>query len=87
MAGTQILTRDFTAAEAALQQALALLDDLGDHGGQGDALNGLGTVHWLTGDYPAAVAGHQQALELFRSLGHQRGPSPSPRRGQAPYGA
>ena len=73
MAGTQILTRDFTAAEAALQQALALLDDLGDHGGQGDALNGLGTVHWLTGDYPAAVARHQQALELFRSLGHQRG--------------
>ncbi len=73
MASTQILTRDFTAAEAALQQALALLDDLGDHGGQGDALNGLGTVHWLTGDYPAAVARHQQALELFRSLGHQRG--------------
>jgi tetratricopeptide (TPR) repeat protein/transcriptional regulator with XRE-family HTH domain len=73
MASTQIVTRDFAAAEAALQQALALLDDLGDHGGQGDALNGLGTVHWLTGDYPAAVARHQQALELFRGLGHQRG--------------
>ena len=73
MAGTQLLTRDFAAAEAALQQALALLDDLGDHGGQGDALNGLGTVHWLTGDYPAALVRHQQALELFRSLGHQRG--------------
>ncbi len=73
MASTQILTRDFTAAEAALWKALALLDDLGDHGGQGDALNGLGTVYWLTGDYPAAVGRHQQALELFRSLGHRRG--------------
>ena len=72
-ASTQILTRDFTAAEAALQQALALLDELGDHGGQGDTLNGLGTVYWLTGGYPAAITCHQQALELFRGLGHRRG--------------
>ena len=56
-----------------MQESLALYRDLGDHGGQADALNGLGRVYWLTGDYPAAAGCLQQALELFRDLGHRRG--------------
>ena len=71
LASTQIfLANDFTAADATLRQSLALHDDLDDQGGQADALNGLGTVHWLTGDYPAAITCHQQALELFRDIGN-----------------
>ena len=74
LASTQIFqANDFAAAEVTLQQSLELHHDLGDHGGQADALNGLGTVYWLTGDYPAAVTCHQQALELFRDIGHQCG--------------
>ena len=73
LACAQIEASDFAAAEATLQQSLALHRDLGDRGGQADALNGLGTVHWLTGDYPAAITCHQQALDLFRAIGHQLG--------------
>jgi DNA-binding SARP family transcriptional activator len=71
LASTQILTRDFTAAETTLQQTLALHRDLGDEAVQADALNGLGRVYWLTGDYPAAVTCLQQALDLFRDIGHR----------------
>ena len=55
VASTQIEATQFGAAEATLQESLALHRDLGDHGGQADALNGLGRVYWLTGDYPAAL--------------------------------
>ncbi len=68
----QIMTRDFAAAEATLQQTLALHRDLGDQGVQADALNGLGRVFWLTADYPAAVTCLQQSLDLFRDIGHRR---------------
>ena len=49
LARAQIEASDFAAAEATLQQSLALHRDLGDRGGQADALNGLGTVYWHTG--------------------------------------
>ena len=73
VASTQIEATQFGAAEATLQESLALHRDLGDHGGQADALNGLGRVYWLTGDYPAALGCLQEALQLFRGLGHQLG--------------
>ena len=85
LASKQIVTRDFAAAEATLQQTLALHPDLGDQGAQADALNGLGRVYWLTGDYPAAVTCLQQALDLFRDLGHRHSQAQAidHRRGQA----
>ena len=73
VAGVQIETTRFAAAEATLQESLVLHRDLDDHGGQADALNGLGRVYWLTGDYPAALSCLQQALHLFRGLGHLLG--------------
>jgi tetratricopeptide (TPR) repeat protein/DNA-binding XRE family transcriptional regulator len=73
VASAQIDTTQFAAAEATLQESLALHRDLGDHRGQADALNALGRVYWPTSDYPAAVSCLQQALELFRGLGHPRG--------------
>jgi tetratricopeptide (TPR) repeat protein/transcriptional regulator with XRE-family HTH domain len=73
VAGAQIDTTQFAAAEATLRQSLALHRELDDHGGQADALNALGRVYWPTGDYPAAVSCLQQALELFRGLGHLLG--------------
>jgi DNA-binding SARP family transcriptional activator/Tfp pilus assembly protein PilF len=74
LASTQIFGAcDFAAAEATLQQSLALHHDLGDRGGQADALNGLGRVYWLTSDYPSAVTCLQRALDLFREIGHQVG--------------
>jgi tetratricopeptide (TPR) repeat protein/transcriptional regulator with XRE-family HTH domain len=62
-----------SAAGAAAEQALALFRELDDRFGQGDALTGLGMVHWLTGHYPAAATCHQQALDMFRDLGDQYG--------------
>ena len=73
VAGVQIETTRFAAAEATLQESLALHRDLDDHAGEADALNGLGRVYWLTGDYPAALSCLQQALHLFRGLGHLLG--------------
>jgi len=73
VAGAQIDTARFAAAEATLRQSLALHRELDDHGGQADALNGLGRVYWLTGGYPAALSCLQQALHLFRGLGHLLG--------------
>jgi hypothetical protein len=55
LASSQIGADDFAAADATLQQSLALHRDLGDQGGQADALNGLGRVYWRTGNYPAAI--------------------------------
>jgi tetratricopeptide (TPR) repeat protein/DNA-binding XRE family transcriptional regulator len=73
VASAQIDTMQFAAAEATLQESLALHRDLGDPGGQADALNALGRVYWPTGHYPAALSSLQQALDLFRGLGHPRG--------------
>jgi tetratricopeptide (TPR) repeat protein/DNA-binding XRE family transcriptional regulator len=73
VASAQIDISDFSAAEATLQESLALHRDLGDCGGQADALNALARVYWPTGNYPAAISCLQQALELFRGLGHPRG--------------
>jgi len=73
VAGAQIITTRFAAAEDTLRQSLALHRELDDHGGQADALNGLGRVYWLTADYPAALSCLQQALHLFRGLGHPLG--------------
>ena len=73
VAGMQIKTVRFAAAEATLRQSLALHRELDDHGGQGDALNGLGRGYWLTGDYPAALSCLQRARRLFRGLGHPLG--------------
>jgi tetratricopeptide (TPR) repeat protein len=50
-----------------------LFGDLGNMGGQAEALNNLGVVQQETGDYPAAAASHQQALRLFGDLGNRLG--------------
>jgi tetratricopeptide (TPR) repeat protein len=57
------LTDDYPAAAQALEQALGIYRDLGDHLGQADALYYLGDMRQVTGDYPAAVRALEQALD------------------------
>ena len=62
------LTGDYPAAAQALEQALGIYRDLGDRGGEAEALNETGTLHRVSGDLAQAEACHQQALELARAI-------------------
>ena len=42
--------------------------DLGDRGGDAEALNKKGTLHRVSGDLAQAEACHQQALDLAREI-------------------
>jgi predicted ATPase/class 3 adenylate cyclase len=64
---------DYDAAEAALEQSLALWRDLDERGGEGAALNRLGSCYSGRGDVKRAVEAHEHALELFRDLDDRRG--------------
>src|SRR5262249_54383291 len=50
-----------------------LYRDLDDRFGQANALNDLGSAHYLSGDYPAATASHKRALALSRDLNNRHG--------------
>src|SRR5262249_7076428 len=56
------------AATQALEQALSTFRDLGDRGGEAEALNETGTLHRVSGDLARAEGWHQQALELARAI-------------------
>jgi len=60
------LTGDFPGATQDLEQALAIYRDLGDRGGEANALHGLGTVRRATGDFPGAAQDLEQALAIYR---------------------
>ena len=62
------MTGDYPAAAQALEQALGIFRDLGDRGGEAEALNEKGTLHRVSGDLAQARACHQQALEQARAI-------------------
>ena len=62
------LTGDYLAAAQDLEQALGIYRDLGDRGGEVEALNETGTLHRVSGDLAQAEGCHQQALELARAI-------------------
>jgi class 3 adenylate cyclase/tetratricopeptide (TPR) repeat protein len=67
----RVLSRqaDYAAAQAHLEQALAL----GLPKAQGPALLTLGNVAWYQGNYAGAQDYYAQALSLFRETGHRWG--------------
>ena len=67
------LTGDYPAAARDLQEALDISRDLGDRGGQADALLFLGRGRLASGDYPGAARDLQEALDIFRDFGSRRG--------------
>jgi tetratricopeptide (TPR) repeat protein len=62
------MTSDYPAAVQALKQALGIYRDLGDRGGEAEALNKKGTLHQVSGDLAQAEAYHQRALDLARTI-------------------
>jgi predicted ATPase/class 3 adenylate cyclase len=65
-------TRD-TLSEATpmLDEALGIYRELGDKGGEGNALWGLGSFHYFTADPATAEGWFRRSLELHREAGHR----------------
>ena len=59
---------DFAAAAEALEAALGIYRDLGDRGGEAEALNEVGTLRRVRGDPDGAGTYHRQALDLAREI-------------------
>ena len=64
---------DYRAAQALLEESLAISRELGDRGGIAQSLNNLGNVAIEQGDYPAARALYEESLAIRRELGDRRG--------------
>jgi tetratricopeptide (TPR) repeat protein len=62
------MTGDSPAAARDLEQALGIFRDLGDGGGQAEALNETGALHRLGGKLARAEGCHRQALDLARAI-------------------
>ena len=65
------MTDDYPAAAQALTEALGIyrdLGDLGDRGGEAEALNEAGALHRARGLLSQAAAHYQQALDLARAI-------------------
>lgn len=60
---------ELAKALAALEQALVLYRSAGDRWGEADALNNIGSVHYLSSDLEKSFASHTQALPLARAVG------------------
>jgi predicted ATPase/transcriptional regulator with XRE-family HTH domain len=61
--------KNFTEAQAALEESMALYQEVGDNWGYTHALTCLGHVWEVQGYLETAVSLRAQALELFRKLG------------------
>ncbi|HSB62403.1 MAG TPA: tetratricopeptide repeat protein, partial [Vicinamibacteria bacterium] len=61
------------AASDVLVRALALMTQLGNEQGRGDALNAMGVAHQRLGEYPQAVARYGEAAAIRRRIGDERG--------------
>ncbi|MEE9264115.1 MAG: tetratricopeptide repeat protein [Vicinamibacteria bacterium] len=55
-------------ALAGAREALDLLREIGERGGEANALFGLGMVHWSLGDFEKALQYMHESLVLFREL-------------------
>jgi tetratricopeptide (TPR) repeat protein len=62
------LTGDYRAATQDLEHVLGIYRDLGDRGGETEALNERGTLYRVCGDLAQAQWCHQQALDLARAI-------------------
>ena len=58
-----------TSGRANLDEALVIYRELGDAGGEGNILWGLGSLAYFTADAEAAEAAYRQSLELHRAAG------------------
>ena len=63
------LTGDYPAAAASRTQALALYRDIGERGGEAEALNSLGELLRQTSDSHRARDHHAEALAIAREIG------------------
>ena len=63
------MTGEYPDAARDLEDALAAYRDLGDRGGEVEALNETGTLHQATGNLHQARSCHQQALDLAHQIG------------------
>ncbi len=57
-------------ALAGRREALDLFREIGERGGEANALFGLGMVHWSLGDFEKALQYMHESLDLFRELAH-----------------
>jgi signal transduction histidine kinase len=57
-------------ALAGSREALDLFREIGERGGEANALFGLGMVHWSLGDFEKALQYMHESLDLFRELAH-----------------
>ena len=55
------------------QQALTIYREIGDRGGEGNALGNLGSAYHSLGQYQLAIDYHQQALTILRKIGDRGG--------------
>jgi tetratricopeptide (TPR) repeat protein len=62
------MTGNFPAAAQAAEQALGIYRDLGDRGGEAEALNETGALHRVTGDLAQAEECHRMALDLAHAI-------------------
>jgi predicted ATPase/class 3 adenylate cyclase len=67
--GGRTLDDDLAAAHAMLTEALALYREIGDKGGEGNVVWGLGSLYYFTADAVEAEAWYRQSLELHRTAG------------------
>jgi tetratricopeptide (TPR) repeat protein len=51
-----------------MERALGTYRDIGDRGGEAEALNERGTLHRVSGDLARAEGCHRQALDLARAI-------------------
>jgi tetratricopeptide (TPR) repeat protein len=62
------VTGDWSGAAQDLEEALGIHHDIGDLGGEVDALNESGKLYLARGDLSRATSCHQQALDLARQI-------------------
>jgi predicted ATPase/class 3 adenylate cyclase len=64
---------DYPAAQALLNESLAIQRKLGDRRGIATSLNNLGLMAWDQGDYPSARTLYEESLAIRRELGDRWG--------------
>jgi len=64
---------DYGPALVHCEQALALLEELGDRDGQADTWDSLGYAYHHLGDHARAAGSYQRALDLYRLTGDRHG--------------
>ena len=67
------LTGDFPGSMDALDRALRIDREIGDHSGEANALADLGRVLHLAGDFPGAMDALDRALRIDREIGDHSG--------------